>query len=491
MSSLRRWLIPLALLPVLAGAGWLWFEGSGSAPQLPPPGADCPRLELAGASEPGVLQLPAEDQLTRLNRDVRVTGELTVTYNHHLGRYGQLTLAAGGRMHHPNNGSCTTPFDHGPRFIVIDDGSREQNPEPVPFLEEQPTIRSGSTVTDLAGWFTEEPVYMADSGFADWFVLQPERLTVQPAARPLVAPDPGGSLQVAGFNVENYFTTLGSRGARNSRELERQHTKLVAALAGLNAQLIGLAEVENDEGETLRHLLNSRDGLTAVTGQQWQWLQGEGFGRGSDDIGLAFIYRSDLLAPVGPTLSDTHPVHERPPLLQRFRELATGFEFTVVMTHLKSRGGCASFDRDTGSGCWNERRDSQVRQLLTFLSQHDAQRGSGLLLLGDLNAYALEEPVQRLISAGFTDLLAEHVPATERYTYIWQPGVAGYIDHALADSELLEYVCGADIWHINADEPTVLSWSAARFGPDLYSPDPFRSSDHDPVLVGLDPSGKC
>lgn len=483
----------VALLLVLAGASWVWFDfGDDPLEPVPITSTDaCPQLNLVTELADGVLQLPTDALFNQLYREVSVQTELTVTHNHNLGRYGQLTLSAGGRMHHPNNGTCLTPFDDGPRFIVVDDGSSIQNPDPVPFLSGRETLRAGTVVTGLSGWFTEESVYMDASGFSDWFVMEPDELTLELAARPQVPPALPGGLIVAGFNIENYFTSLGSRGARNAWEFQRQHDSLVAALAGLDAQLIGIAEVENDNGTTLSRLVSGRAGLAQVSGQEWSWLQGEGFGRGSDDIGLAFLYRSDVLAPVGPTLADTHPIHERPPLVQRFRELSTGFEFTMVMSHLKSRGGCTSFDTDEGSGCWDERRDTQVRQLLDFLDGNVVQQGSGMLILGDLNSYALEQPLQRIRDAGYTDLLAKHVPATERYTYVYQPGLAGYIDHALASESLLEFVCGAGIWHINADEPVIKSWSAARFGPDLYQPDAFRSSDHDPVLVSLDSTGDC
>jgi len=453
---------------------------------------DCPVLTAAVNDSPGTLTLPASDLDGLLGNTVTAGQELTVTYTGNLGRYGQLTLSAGGRMFHPNNGTCATPFDDGPRFIVVDDDDHRQNPDPVPFVAPSGTLRSGSTVTAAAGRLTEDTVYMRNSGFEEWYVLLPDELTVSFGERPAAAPDPGGNLTAAGFNMENYFTTLGERGARTAGERERQHVKAVAALESLDAHLVGLAEVENDEGITLDRLIAAPDGLAARTGEAWAWLQADGFGRGTDAITQAFVYRADLLEPVGPTLSDTHGVHHRPPLVQRFRETASGEEFTAVMTHFKARTGCDVSDPDDGSGCWNRRRTAQARQLLGFLEQNlRPEHADRVLLLGDLNAYALEDPVRQLEEAGYTDLLARFVPAQERYTYVYEPGLAGYIDHALATDGLLPDVCGAAVWHINADEPDLFGFDSARFGPDLYSPDPFRSSDHDPVLVGLGLGGSC
>ena len=489
----KRNLLALLAIVVIAAATWL---GTQAEPELKalsqPEAASCPQLELQVNRTAGQLALPAADLSAWLYSQVFVDQELTVSYNGNLGRYGQVTLSAGGRMFHPNNGTCSSPFDDGPRFIVLEDGQDRQNPAPVPWVSDEGTFRSGSTVTELAGWLEQDTVFMRDSGFDGWSVIIPDDFAVEDALRPQLAPDPGGNLSVAGFNVGNYFTTLNDRGARDRREFERQHTKLTAALVGMDAHVIGLAEVENDDGVTLNRLVHGTGGLAQVSGEDWGWVQGEGFGRGNDDIGLAFLYRRDLLAPVGATLTDGHAIHNRPPLAQRFRELASGLEFTLVMTHLKSRGSCEGYDPDRGSGCWDDRRDSQVRQLVDFLeSEVEPFATGGTLVLGDLNSYALEAPVQRLQRAGFTDLLAAFVKQQERYTYVYQPGVAGYLDHALASAELLPRVCGAAVWHINADEPEFLSWSGARFGPDMYSPGPFRSSDHDPVLVGLSLNGEC
>ena len=497
----------IAALAVVAVAAWQGIDlGQGAQPEPrvqaetggPAPAAArqagdasaCPQLTLQqGGAGP---LLPSESLSAFLDSQVYLDQELTVSYNSNLGRYGQLTLSAGGRMFHPNNGGCSTPYDDGPRFIVLEDGLNRQNPTPVPWLSDEDTLRAGSTITELSGWLERDTVYMRDSGFDSWTLVIPDDFAIEDAPRPATPPDPGGSFTVAGFNIGNYFTTLNDRGARDAGERDRQHAKLVAALAGLDAQLIGIAEIENDDGRSLNRLVNGAGGLEQVSGDSWSWLQADGFGRGNDDISLAFLYRDDLFAPVGATLADGHAIHNRPPLAQRFRELASGLEFTVVMAHLKSRGGCEPYDADGGSGCWDDRRDEQVRQLAAFIAEDVAPfAGSGILVLGDMNSYALEAPMQRLQRAGFYDLLARFVPAQERYTYVYQPGWAGYMDHALADEGLLDSVCGAAVWHINSDEPEFLSYMGARFGPDLYSADPYRSSDHDPVLVGIDLEGGC
>ena len=49
---------------------------------------------------------------------------------------------------------------------------------------------------------------------------------------------------------------------------------------------------------------------------------------------------------------------------------------------------------------------------------------------------------------------------------------------------------GADVWSINADEAPILDYnvnfkSASQIDA-WFAPDAFRSSDHDPVIVGID-----
>ena len=66
---------------------------------------------------------------------------------------------------------------------------------------------------------------------------------------------------------------------------------------------------------------------------------------------------------------------------------------------------------------------------------------------------------------------------------------AGSLDHSMANANLLPQISGATTWHINADEPTVLDYNV-EFKNDnqqniLYYADPYRTSDHDPLLIGL------
>ena len=117
----------------------------------------------------------------------------------------------------------------------------------------------------------------------------------------------------------------------------------------------------------------------------------------------------------------------------------------------------------------------------------DLIAGAGLenvAVLGDLNAYTLEDPIDVFEGAGFTSPVDTFLPAEDRYSYVFE-GERGELDHALVDGDLAPLVTGADIWHINSIEPPAKDYTSFN-NPALYEPNAFRSSDHDPLLVGLD-----
>jgi predicted extracellular nuclease len=104
------------------------------------------------------------------------------------------------------------------------------------------------------------------------------------------------------------------------------------------------------------------------------------------------------------------------------------------------------------------------------------------LIIGDLNAYAMEDPVTAITGAGYANLTRTHI-RSDAYSYVFD-GQLGYLDHVLANASLTLQVTGVAEWHINADEPRAPDYNDYN-QPGLYSPDLYRSSDHDPVIVEL------
>lgn len=420
---------------------------------------------------PQTVTLHLPDDAARLQdlEDVRVRFDqtLTVIANRELARYGSLDLGAGGRLRHPGqSGAFGEPDDHD-RRIVLDDGSYRANPDPVPFLDGQGTRRTGSRVTDLTGILTH-----AFGAHRVHPVAPPEW---EGGERPEPPPAPADDvLRIATANLENDFVTPGERGARNAAERDRQVAKLDAVLDGLAMDILAFIELENRSaaGRELRQRVDALDDATTM-----QKLAHPD--SGSDAIQVGLLYDRERVERLG-SAADNDPVHHRPPLLGWFRPRDGGEPFGVVAVHFKSRTGCPEHgDIDRGQGCWNQRRTEQAHRLVEWIAeQRAAQPGEPpVIIAGDLNGYAAEDPLTVLREAGKQDLVHEE-PATA-YTYVFR-GRTGQLDYLLGPRPLAGRVIAADTWAVNADEPVFLGFDGDRPGEG-----PWRASDHDPVWLDL------
>jgi predicted extracellular nuclease len=401
---------------------------------------------------------------------LRYGQRLTATETYQLGRYGEVTVSAGGRLFQPTDGHGSDQAGNDRRRLLVDDASTVQNPENVPYTSPR-AVRIGDSTVGLTGVLSQ--------GFG-LYRLQPTRTPdfARTNPRPPRPAHVGGDVKVASFNTLNWFTTLDMRGANSEAEQERQLTKLVAALKGLDADAVGLMEVENNGDTALKALV---DRLNAAVGAgTYSWVRHPY--PGTDEIHVAVIYKSAKLRPVGAPESSTDPVFDRPPLIQTFRG-RTGAPFTMIINHFKSKGcgGATGPDQDQGDGqsCYNARRVSQAKAIAEL-----AGGETDPLVLGDLNAYAAEDPVKVLEEAGLVGQTGRFVRPAQRYSYVFD-GQSGELDHVLAGKRLSARVTGATIWHINSDEPLIMDYNTEYNPPGLYRPDAYRSSDHDPVLVGL------
>nr|MCU0466008.1 ExeM/NucH family extracellular endonuclease [Anaerolineae bacterium] len=279
---------------------------------------------------------------------------------------------------------------------------------------------------------------------------------------------------------------------------------LVIALDGLDADVIGLMEIENDGGanqalESLVVALNNYDNANN-NNNDWAFIDADVIG--TDEIKVAYLYDASRVAPEGDfaILDNVAPfnVNTRPPLAQTFRELDTDQTFTVVVNHFKSKGSCPSSGPDTdqgdGQSCWNATRVTAAQVMLDWFSDSlgsnpfDVADTENIIVIGDLNSYALEDPIDVLKAAGYSDLLREF-GGSSAYGYVFD-AVAGYLDYALVNANLRPYVTGAADWHINADEPLGRDYDQDfSRQPEFYQLNEFRTSDHDPVLLGFTTPG--
>jgi uncharacterized protein len=441
---------------------------------------------------------------------VRIVSPMTVAQNYFLGRYGQLTLSANGRIEKATNrhpaGSpeaIALADENQRRLLILDDGSTLQNPSPTPYIGAGNTVRGGDVLSsELIGVLDQGPINASSPATIDYRLHPTAPVSFSRAHPRTTTPVAvGGNVKVASFNVLNYFNGTGSgtgyptpRGASSAAEFERQRTKIIGALKAIDADVVGLMEIENDaEGSTsaIQDLVN---GLNATMGAgTYAAVPNPAAGAGSDEIKVALIYKPARVSRVGASLADAAAINNRPPLAQTFAAL-NGEKFSVIVNHFKSKsctdatGG--DVDQNDGQGCYNRRRIQQANHLLSFVEQVKSSAGdSDVVVIGDLNAYGKEDPVNVLTGAGIINLLATR--EANPYSYVFD-GEIGYIDHALTTPSLDTQVTGVTHWHINADEPSFIDYNlefkqpaCAACEPDRYTATPYRSSDHDPVIIGL------
>ena len=497
---------------------------------------------------PTIISLPLSDLAEweySENMLVTVQGAnepLTVNDSYDLGRYGVIQLTADGRAYQYtqiNRPSTADAFEAyrqevGLRVILVDDGRTNENATIVPIFNGADFSAENSV---RSGYLIEEVTGVLEFRFDEWRIqpTQPITVTASENARPTDEPDLNGSVRVASVNLLNYFNGDGqsdgfptARGANTLEEFERQRAKTLSALALLDADIIGLIEIENDfwsgEYSAVQDLVNGLNAFPSATscGSNWDYVDVTQPPLnldvlGTDAIALTFMYctttvtiapdtvpailSDEMLPELG--LGDFVPTFNgvntsRIPMAVTFREIATGEDITVVVNHLKAKGGDGELegDIDTNDGVasWNQRRLQAVIALNAWLATHPTgTQDPDILLMGDFNAYAMEDPIQYLDTVGYANLLntLDHsygfplILGRSPETQGW-----GTLDYAFANASLQSQVMGAISWHINADEPIYIDYNM-EFKPEelldsLYLPDLYRSSDHDPIIVGLD-----
>lgn len=467
---------------------------------------------------------------------VSIPQTLTITEQFDLDRYNEMKLVAGDR---PSQFTVhNTPDAAGyqqhlqelaARQITYEDGLGGQN-LPIGMLDgldpytTATAPRMGDTITGLIG--------VLDYDFNQWRVRSVEDGSnhfEEGNPRPEVPDDVGGRLKLVSLNMLNYFSTVDEpgvttaaghdpRGADTPEEFARQTEKLVNALLAMDGDVLGLVELENDfaagsPGNALEYLvqqLNAR----LPEGEHYAWVDpGQQF-VGGDAIAAGLLYKpgavrlADGSVPAilndavlaslagGQALLDQSSIGaifdgestSRNPLAVSFEEVATGEVFTVAVNHFKSKGSGPADGPDAdlmdGAGAWNQQRELAAKALALWLEgQPTGVTDSDVMILGDLNAYAMESPMQVLAQAGYTNLEEQ---LANPYSYVFD-GQTGSLDYAMANTSMLWQVSGAAHWHINADEADAIDYNLDyNRDPDIFDAMlPVRISDHDPIIVGL------
>lgn len=341
----------------------------------------------------------------------------------------------------------------------------------------------------------------------------------------------GGDIKLATFNVLNFFPTTGNefvssalgtctyftdrqgnqitnnscnpngpRGAANAANLTRQRDKIVAAINTANADIVSLEELENSIFYNKPRDFAIGELVTALNAAsspgKWAFVPSPAPAdlpaqADQDVIRNGFIYQPANVATVGASRvltgesSGTQTwANGREPLAQAFKKAGTSNSqaFAVIVNHFKSKS--SGVNDGTGQGNANPDRVAQASSLVTFANQFQLDRGlNKVFLVGDFNAYTHEDPIQVLTGAGYTVVDSTSDPDEESYNF---DGQVGSLDHVLANPAALADVSGADVWQINAYESVYYEYSRFNYNvTNLYAANPFRSSDHNPELVGI------
>ena len=506
-----------------------------------------PLANSLGTVTPAQLAWPEGDAAREAveHQLILPTGAIQVADNYKLNQYGEILLATGTaplvtptEVGAPGSAAAIAQEAYNvAHAVILDDGATTNYTRvvggqmvnagiPLPYLTLDTPVTVGAPVTftkpvvvhysfnefrfDPTTPLTGANPQDAPATFADVRTAAPESV--------------GGTLTLGTFNVLNYFTDLGvdhctagqnyqdrdgnpitangclPRGAWDQANLDRQQAKIVAAINAMDADVISLEEIEDSSDfgaprdaslAALVEALNSAAGTAT-----WDYVRSPATvpTSGNDVIRTAFIYQPASVGVVGESviLDDANFVNARAPLSQAFVDRASGEEFLVIVNHFKSKGGSGTGDNenldksvtaDLKVGGWNGDRTRQAQALVAFATAEQARAGTDkVFLTGDFNSYSQETPVTTITGAGYANLSSTKA---EEYSYVFS-GRVGSLDHIFASPAAAALVTGADVWTINAYESVALEYS--RYNSNitpLYAPDPYRSSDHNPEIVGV------
>ncbi|PWF26124.1 ExeM/NucH family extracellular endonuclease [Ancrocorticia populi] len=430
--------------------------------------------------------------------------------------------------------------DNAERLITIDDGRTQNwnngsasiNSVPLPYISNTAPVRTGAAVELVQPAIAEysnnkwklqpvEPATTEAGNVGDkFFAFENDR--------PAAPAEVGGDVSLSGFNVLNYFTTTAEdvncsstykdrqnnpitanscntvRGAANEENLDRQQEKIVTAINTLDSDVVSLEEIENsakngkdrdDALATLTDALNKAD-----SSKNWEYVKSPNDLPDLEDqdvIRTAFIYNADTVQPVGESkiLDDQKAFsNAREPLAQKFVAIDSdgeeyGDSFVAVVNHFKSKGsGTAAPDKWQGNA--NADRIKQADALGKWVTAEYPD--TAIFIIGDLNAYSAEDPILKLNDHGYTRVMDYMAKQTGDQSYLdlttyQYSSLHGSLDQALGNELALEMVTDAEVYAINAPEAIALEYSRYNNYLTIYHDDTqYRSSDHDPVKIGLD-----
>ena len=280
---------------------------------------------------------------------------------------------------------------------------------------------------------------------------------------PVTIPDVGNArIRIVAQNAENYLSNLSASNSSCSTQaqFEAKTYKMANVFVALQADIVAICEVERND-QILGYIVNAMNDLSG--GDEFAYITDGLYSYAEtgeyQSLKSGFIYRKGTVAPEGSNITPYTSSEEYKARLriQAFKEKSTNEKFVLSMNHFKAKDSSS----DAGENTRLQNVSNLISKLSTITTDPD------ILIMGDLNSYTGEEPINRLENAGYAEQLVRFDPAA--YTYIYR-GERGILDHCMANSTMATQITGAYAYHI---------YTAGGYN--------YKYSDHDAVLVGLIP----
>ena len=290
-----------------------------------------------------------------------------------------------------------------------------------------------------------------------------------------------GDMTVMSFNLHNLFNGDGkggrfptARGANTYELYQLQLAKLNAAVCAANPDIIALMELENDGEDSLSTIVQFCSYLNLNNPTRKYTVSYTGASAGKDFIKTGIIYDTNRVTALTNARYHKNPIFSRPSLFQRFI-FGGNKEFVLSVNHFKSKSSRGAKglneDQNDGQAAYNFKRIQQAEALIDLVDS--LYENDDLLIVGDFNAYTNEDPIQLIES---NDLKRLEVNS---YSYVYK-GRKGNLDHAFVSKNFESSIKEVKVWDINASYP---NWIDYRH--ELADSTYFRSSDHNPIIIGL------
>lgn len=269
--------------------------------------------------------------------------KLVVTDNADLGRFGELRLSL-ERLFQSTQLNAPGVVDANAKSVVItlDDGSSTPNPDQISYDDGATSFSAANTIRSGFCISSDTLTGIAHFTFGSYKLEPTEAVTFDPSTnpRPAAPDDVGGTLKVASFNVDNYFTTLDSGGA-DTGELARQKDKIVQAIVSMDADIVGLVEVENIAGSAAISDLVAA--INAVVGAgTYDFVNTDVIGTSMTAVGFIFkpakvTVTANTFAVLDSSVDSRFDDKNTPTLAQSFTEVSTSEVITVAVNNFKSK----------------------------------------------------------------------------------------------------------------------------------------------------------